>query len=275
MRQYLDLLDLVMNGGVDRPDRTWTGTRAIFAHQLRFDLADGFPLLTTKRIHFKSVVAELLWFLSGSTNVRDLQAMGCTIWDEWARPDGDLGPIYGRQWRSWRVIEEVDPNGHPSYHHSHIDQISEVIASIKRDPFGRRHIVSAWNPADIFNMALPPCHMTFQFFVAEGVLSCHLLMRSADLFLGVPFNAASYALLTHLIARETGLRVGELGITMVDCHLYQNHFEQAREQMRRAPRALPKLIIAPDAGGIFDILPTDIGLEGYDPHPTIKASVAV
>lgn len=259
---YEDLLDHVYCLGVDRSDRTGVGTRGVFGYQMRFDLSDGFPLVTTKKVHFKSIVAELLWMLSGSTNVKDLQAMGCTIWDEWAREDGSLGPVYGAQWRSWQ-----GPAGH-------IDQIANLIDGIKRDPNGRRHIVSAWNVGELDKMALPPCHAFFQFHVADGRLSCQLYQRSADLFLGVPFNIASYALLTHLVAMHCGLEVGDFIWTGGDCHIYLNHLEQVHEQLCRDPFPAPTIHIEPRAS-IFDHKPEDFIIENYFHHPAIKAPVAV
>ncbi len=266
MRQYLDLLDLLLREGRRKQDRTGTGTLSLFGHQMRFDLAQGFPLLTTKKLHVKSIVHELLWFLKGDTNVAYLRANGVTIWDEWADASGELGPVYGRQWRSWAC-----PDGRV------IDQIAGVVADIKRDPFSRRLIVSAWNPADLDKMALAPCHCLFQFYVDEtdGAkrLSCQLYQRSADVFLGVPFNIASYALLTHLIARETGCIPGDFVHTFGDVHLYLNHSEQAREQLKREPRALPRLRLAP--GALFETRFEDIEIEGYDPWPAIAAPIAV
>lgn len=263
MKQYLQLAQHVMVNGAEKSDRTGTGTRSVFGHQMRLNLAEGFPLLTTKKVHFKSVVAELLWMLSGSTNVKDLQAMGCSIWDEWAQPDGSLGPIYGKQWRRWEGYM------------FDIDQIAQVIDGIKRDPGGRRHIVSAWNPADIPEMALAPCHTLFQFDVTDGRLSCQLYQRSADIFLGVPFNIASYALLTHMVAQQCDLKVGDFIWTGGDCHIYSNHQEQVALQLTRAPRALPLLGFARCPESIFDYKPEDILLVGYDPEPAIKGAVAV
>ena len=262
-RQYLELLGEVMATGARRGDRTGTGTLGVFGRQMRFDLANGFPLLTTKRVHFKSVVLELIWFLSGRTNVRWLQERGCSIWDEWADDDGELGPVYGRQWRSWAA-----PDGRT------IDQIAAVLTSIREAPESRRHIVTAWNPADVEAMALPPCHCLFQFHVADGRLSCQLYQRSADLFLGVPFNIASYALLTHLVARATGLEPGEFVHTLGDAHLYLNHLEQAALQMTREPLPLPSLVL-PDEIDLFDLDETLIKLKGYKPHPAISAPIAV
>ncbi|MEY8688413.1 MAG: thymidylate synthase [Leptothrix sp. (in: b-proteobacteria)] len=263
MKTYKRFLTDIMIDGVDRPDRTGTGTRGIFGYQMRFDLRRGFPAVTTKKLHFKSVVSELIWFLSGSTNVRDLQAMGCTIWDEWAGDNGELGPTYGEQWRSW-----LDTDG------NRIDQIANVIEGIKRDPNGRRHIVTAWNPADIDRVALPPCHILFQFHVADGRLSCQLYQRSADAFLGVPFNIASYALLTHMVAQQCGLQVGDFIWTGGDCHLYLNHFDQVETQIVRDPLPLPTLSLTPRAS-IFDYTADDVHLIGYQSHPAIKAPVAV
>jgi thymidylate synthase len=262
-RQYLDLLAEIMATGVRRGDRTGTGTLGVFGRQMRFDLADGFPLLTTKRVHFKSVVLELIWFLAGRTNVRWLQERGCSIWDEWAAEDGELGPVYGRQWRSWAA-----PDGRT------IDQIAGVLRSIRENPESRRHIVTAWNPADVEAMALPPCHCLFQFWVADGRLSCQLYQRSADLFLGVPFNIASYALLTHLMARASGLAPGEFVHTLGDAHLYLNHLDQAALQLTREPLPLPTLVL-PEEIDLFDLDESAIKLEGYKPHPAISAPIAV
>lgn len=264
MRQYLDLLTDVMTNGTDRSDRTGTGTRSVFGRQLRVDLRAGFPLLTTKKVHLKSIIYELLWFLRGDTNVRWLQERGVSIWDEWADANGDLGPVYGSQWRSW-------PDGRGGT----IDQIANVVESIRTRPDSRRHIVTAWNPAEVEDMALPPCHCLFQFYVAEGRLSCQLYQRSADIFLGVPFNIASYALLTHMVAQVTGLEVGEFVHSFGDVHLYSNHFEQAKEQMRREARPLPRITLNPDRSGILDFEYEDFLITGYDPHPAIKAKVAV
>jgi thymidylate synthase len=262
-RQYLDLLREVMATGSRRGDRTGTGTVGVFGRQMRFDLEGGFPLLTTKRVHFKSVVLELIWFLAGRTNVRWLQEHGCSIWDEWADDDGELGPVYGRQWRSWAA-----PDGRT------IDQIAGVLRSIRENPESRRHIVTAWNPADVEAMALPPCHCLFQFYVADGRLSCQLYQRSADLFLGVPFNIASYALLTHLMARATGLLPGEFVHTLGDAHLYLNHLDQAALQLQREPLPFPTLVL-PDEIDLFDLDETTIKLKGYKPHPAISAPIAV
>ena len=264
MKQYLDLLRHVLNKGVDKSDRTGTGTVSTFGYQLRHDLADGFPLLTTKKIHLKSVIHELLWFLKGDTNVRYLQENGVRIWNEWADPDGSLGHIYGYQWRSW-----------PDYEGAHIDQIAEVVDTIKNNPDSRRIIVSAWNVGDIKNMNLPPCHAFFQFYVAEGRLSLQLYQRSADSFLGVPFNIASYSLLLLMMAQVCGLKPGEFIHTFGDLHIYKNHLEQVQEQLSRSPRPLPTMHLNPDRHSIFDFTYEDFRLEGYDPHPTIRAQVSV
>jgi len=264
MRQYLDLLDHIMKDGVDRGDRTGTGTRSIFGHQMRFDLSEGFPLLTTKKLHLKSIIYELLWFLRGDTNVKYLQEHGVRIWNEWARPDGDLGHIYGYQWRSW-----------PDYNGGHIDQIKQVVEDIKRNPESRRHIVSAWNVADLPGMALPPCHILFQFYVADGKLSLMLYQRSADCFLGVPFNIASYSLLLMMMAQVTGLKPGEFIHTLGDTHIYHNHFEQVKTQLSRTPGPLPRMVINPEVKDIFDFKYEDFTLEGYEAQPHIKGEVAV
>lgn len=264
MQQYLTLLRDVLDNGTDRPDRTGTGTRSVFGRQIRFDLSQGFPLLTTKKLHIKSIVYELLWFLRGETNVRWLQERGVKIWDEWADENGDLGPVYGSQWRSW-------PDGRGGT----IDQIANVVRSIQTKPDSRRHIVTAWNPAEVDDMALPPCHCLFQFYVADGKLSCQLYQRSADIFLGVPFNIASYALLTEMMAQVTGLKVGEFVHSFGDLHLYHNHFDQARLQLSREPRPLPRLTIDPDKRDILDFQFEDFMITGYDPHPSIKAEIAV
>jgi thymidylate synthase len=264
MRPYLDLLSHVLEHGIEKSDRTGTGTRSIFGHQMRFDLSQGFPLLTTKKLHVRSIVHELLWFLSGDTNVRYLNEHGVRIWDEWADESGELGPVYGRQWRSW-----PGPNG------ERIDQISEVIERIRRDPDSRRHVVSAWNVADVELMALPPCHVLFQFWVGDGKLSCQLYQRSADVFLGVPFNIASYALLLMMVAQVCELEAGELVHTFGDAHLYLNHLEQARLQLVREPRALPRMKLNPEVRSVFDFKFEDFTLESYDPHPHIKAPIAV
>jgi thymidylate synthase len=264
MKQYHDLMDMVLTKGATKTDRTGTGTRSIFGHQMRFDLADGFPLITTKKLHLKSIVHELLWFLRGDTNVKSLQAAGVTIWDEWADARGELGPVYGHQWRSW-----------PTHDGRTIDQISQVISQIERTPDSRRLIVSAWNPADIEKMALPPCHCLFQFYVANGRLSCQLYQRSADIFLGVPFNIASYALLTMMIAQVTNYEPGEFIHTLGDAHLYSNHIEQAELQLSRAPYPLPRMKLNPDVRSVFGFQYTDFTLEGYQSHPAIKAPIAV
>ncbi len=264
MEQYLDLLRRARETGVRRDDRTGTGTLGVFGHQMRFDLEAGFPLVTTKKLHVKSIIHELLWFLSGDTNIRYLRENGVRIWDEWADENGDLGPVYGRQWRSWPA-----PDGRP------IDQIAQLMEGLKRDPYSRRHIVSAWNPAEIGEMALPPCHCLFQFHVANGRLSCQLYQRSADIFLGVPFNIASYALLTMMAAQVTGLRPGAFIHTFGDAHLYLNHLEQADIQLARDPLPLPRMVINPDVRSIFDFVYDDFRLEDYQAHPHIKAEVAV
>jgi thymidylate synthase len=264
VKQYLDLMRHVLEHGHRKTDRTGTGTLSVFGWQMRFDLAAGFPLLTTKKVHLKSIIYELLWFLRGDTNVRWLQQHGVTIWDEWADAAGELGPVYGSQWRSW-----PGPGGKP------IDQIAGVVESIRTRPDSRRHIVTAWNPAEIPDMKLPPCHALFQFYVTDGALSCQLYQRSADIFLGVPFNIASYALLTMMVAQVCGLRPRELVHTLGDTHLYLNHMEQAREQLSRQPRALPRMRLDPSVKDIFGFRYEDFTLEGYDPHPAIKAPIAV
>jgi thymidylate synthase len=264
VRQYLDLLQRTLDHGVVKSDRTGTGTRSLFGYQMRFDLAAGFPALTTKKLHLRSIIHELLWFLAGDTNTRYLHDHKVSIWDEWADENGDLGPIYGHQWRSWPV-----PGG------GKIDQISRVIEQIKTNPDSRRHIVCAWNAADIEKMKLPPCHVLFQFYVAEGGLSCQLYQRSADLFLGVPFNIASYSLLTLMVAQVCGLAPAEFVHTFGDAHLYSNHVEQARLQIGREPRALPRMKLNEDVKSIFEFRYDDFRLEGYDPHPHIKAPIAV
>ena len=261
---YLDLLAEVLAHGARKSDRTGTGTLSVFARQLRFGLADSFPLLTTKKLHTKSILYELLWFLRGETNVKWLQERGVTIWDEWADESGNLGPVYGYQWRHWRT-----PDGRE------IDQIANVIESLRRKPDSRRHIVSAWNPADVDRMALPPCHALFQFYVASGRLSCQMYQRSADLFLGVPFNIASYAALTLMVAQVTNLKPGEFVLTLGDAHLYLNHLEQSREQIARRPRAFPRLRLNPALKELLDFRYEDFTLEAYDPHPAIRAPIAV
>ncbi len=264
MRQYLDLLQCILDEGVHKDDRTGTGTLSLFGRQMRFDITRGFPLLTTKKLHLRSIVHELLWFLAGDTNVKSLNEHGVTIWDEWAGPDGDLGPVYGAQWRGWRA-----PDGR------RVDQISRVVDDIRRRPESRRLLVSAWNVADLEAMALPPCHVMFQFWVAQGGLSCQLYQRSADMFLGVPFNIASYALLTMMVAQVTDLEARELVHTFGDVHLYSNHLEQARLQLAREPRPLPRMRLDPSVRDLFDFRYEHFVLEGYDPHPHISAPVAV
>ena len=264
MRQYLELLGHIVGKGAQKGDRTGTGTKSVFGYQMRFDLNEGFPLLTTKKLHVKSIIHELLWFLAGDTNVRYLQDNGVKIWDEWADENGDLGPVYGYQWRGWHT-----PDGRV------IDQISELINMIKENPNSRRLIVTAWNPADVDKMALPPCHCLFQFYVADGKLSCQLYQRSADVFLGVPFNIASYALLTMMIAHVCDLKVGEFIHTFGDVHIYNNHTDQVALQLSRVPGPLPKMVLNPDVKDIFGFKFEDFTLEGYDPQPAIKASVSV
>ena len=274
--QYENFLRHVYTTGKTKTDRTGTGTKSVFGYQMRFDLNEGFPLVTTKKVHLRSIVQELLWFLTGSTNNNDLKAMGCSIWDEWAKPDGDLGPIYGKQWRSWYSHTETVYSGIGDYAESiTIDQITQVIEGIKRDPHGRRHIVSAWNPADIPEMALAPCHALFQFDVTDGRLSCQLYQRSADIFLGVPFNIASYALLTHMVAQQCDLEVGDFIWTGGDCHIYSNHHEQVELQLSREPVAYPTLNIKRKPDSIFDYKFEDFEVMGYEHHPAIKAPVAV
>ena len=264
MKQYLDLLDHVMKNGTDKSDRTGTGTRSVFGHQMRFNLQDGFPLVTTKKCHLRSIIHELLWFLTGDTNIKYLKDNGVSIWDEWADEEGNLGPVYGYQWRSWKT-----PDGRT------IDQIAQLIETIKTKPDSRRLIVSAWNVSDVDNMALPPCHSLFQFYVADNKLSCQLYQRSADIFLGVPFNIASYALLTMMVAQVCDLEYGDFVHTFGDAHIYSNHFEQAKLQLSRDTRPLPIMKINPDVKDIFSFTFEDFTLEGYDPHPHIKAPVAI
>jgi thymidylate synthase len=263
MRNYLDLLDHVLTTGVRKSDRTGTGTRSVFGYQMRFDLAEGFPLVTTKKVHVRSIVHELLWFLRGETNVQYLRENGVTIWNEWADPDGELGPVYGKQWRSWEGAG------------GEVDQMRDVVEQIKANPDSRRLIVSAWNVSDVPRMALPPCHLLFQFYVAEGRLSCQLYQRSADIFLGVPFNIASYALLTMMVAQATGLEPGDFVHTLGDAHLYDNHLEQAALQLTRTPRPLPTMRLNPAVTDLFAFRFEDFTLENYEPHPHIKAPVAV
>ena len=264
MKQYLDLLNRIMTEGAVKHDRTGVGTKSVFGHQMRFDLSVGFPLLTTKKVHLKSIIYELLWFISGNTNIGYLKEHGVTIWDEWADENGDLGPVYGHQWRSWN-----------SSSGKAVDQLSQVIDTIRRNPDSRRMLVTAWNPSEVDKMALPPCHCLFQFYVADGKLSCQLYQRSADTFLGVPFNVASYALLTMMIAQVCGLKPGEFIHTTGDTHIYLNHFDQVREQLSREPRPLPRMVLNPEVKSIFDFKYEDFTLEGYDPWPAIKAPVAV
>ena len=264
MKQYLDLLDRVLTEGVKKNDRTGTGTISVFGHQMRFNLQDGFPLITTKKLHTRSIFIELLWFLTGNTNIKYLKDNKVTIWDEWADADGNLGPVYGYQWRSW-----------PDYNGGHIDQISQIINSLKTNPDSRRHILSAWNVGMIDEMAIPPCHVLFQFYVANGTLSCQLYQRSADIFLGVPFNIASYALLTQMIAQECGLKPGEFIHTLGDAHIYLNHIDQCKLQLTREPKPLPTLTLNSDKKSIFDFVYEDITITGYDPHPHIKGEISV
>lgn len=264
MKQYLDLCDRIMREGVVKHDRTGTGTRSVFGHQMRFNMAEGFPLLTTKKLHLKSIIYELLWFLRGDTNVRYLQEHGVSIWDEWADASGELGPVYGHQWRSW-----------PDYNGGSIDQISNLVQQIRTNPDSRRLLVSAWNVAEVDQMALPPCHCLFQFYVADGKLSLQLYQRSADVFLGVPFNIASYALLLQMMAQVTGLQCGDFVHTLGDAHIYLNHLEQVQLQLTREPRRLPTMILNPDVKNLFDFRYKDFRLEGYNPHPHIAGKVAV
>lgn len=264
MKIYLDLLDKIMKEGTDRPDRTGTGTRSIFGHQMRFDLSQGFPLLTTKKVHLKSIIYELLWFLRGESNIKYLKDNGVSIWDEWADKDGELGPVYGIQWRRWKAADGRE-----------IDQIAQIINQIKTNPNDRRIILSAWNVGEISKMALPPCHLLFQFYVAGGKLSCQMYQRSADVFLGVPFNIASYSLLTMMLAQVCDLKPGDFVHTLGDTHIYGNHFEQVKLQLSRQPRALPTMKINPAVKNIFDFKFEDFALENYDPHPSIKAPISV
>lgn len=264
MKIYLDLLDKIMKQGVDRPDRTGVGTRSIFGYQMRFNLAAGFPLLTTKKVHLKSIIYELLWFLRGESNIKYLKDNNVSIWDEWADKNGELGPVYGVQWRKWKAVDGRE-----------IDQISEIVNQIKTNPSSRRIILSAWNVGEISKMALPPCHLLFQFYVAAGKLSCQLYQRSADVFLGVPFNIASYSLLTMMLAQVTGLALGDFVHTLGDTHIYQNHFEQVKLQLTREPRPLPTMEINPEVKNIFEFKYEDFTLQNYDPHPGIKAPIAV
>ena len=264
MKQYLDLLQRIVNEGTRKEDRTGTGTLSVFGHQMRFNLEEGFPLLTTKKLHLKSIIHELLWFLKGDTNVKYLQENGVRIWNEWADENGELGPVYGHQWRSW-----------PNYNGGHIDQIQDIVNALKNNPNSRRMIVSAWNVAEVDQMALPPCHCLFQFYVANGKLSLQLYQRSADTFIGVPFNIASYALLTMMMAQVSGLKPGDFIHTTGDTHLYLNHLEQAKEQLKRTPRTLPRMVINPNVTSIFDFKYDDFTLEGYNPLPHIKAEVSV
>jgi thymidylate synthase len=268
MQAYLDLMSHVLAHGHAKADRTGTGTRSVFGWQMRFDLAAGFPVLTTKKLHLRSIIHELLWFLQGDTNIRYLKENGVSIWDEWADENGDLGPVYGHQWRHWPARSVDNPSGE-------IDQIVQLVDGLKRNPDSRRHIVTAWNPSDVDRMALPPCHALFQFYVADGRLSCQLYQRSADIFLGVPFNIASYALLTLMVAQVCGYQPGDFVHTLGDAHLYSNHLEQARLQLSRQPRALPTLRINPEVSDLFAFRFEDFALDGYDPHPHIPAPVAV
>lgn len=264
MQQYLDLLRYIKDNGTVKSDRTGVGTKSVFGYQMRFNLEEGFPLLTTKKVHLKSIIHELLWFIAGDTNIKYLNDNGVTIWDEWADAEGNLGPVYGHQWRSWPT-----PDG------GTIDQLANVVEQLKNNPDSRRHIVSAWNPAEVDKMALPPCHALFQFYVADGKLSCQLYQRSADVFLGVPFNIASYALLTQMIAQVCGYRLGDFVHTLGDAHIYLNHLEQVETQLAREPRPLPQMVINPDVKDIFSFKYEDFKLEGYDPWPVIKAPIAV
>jgi thymidylate synthase len=264
MKQYLDLLDHILKNGYEKSDRTGTGTISVFGYQMRFDLQEGFPALTTKKLHLRSIIHELLWFLKGSTNIQYLHDNGVSIWDEWASPEGELGPVYGYQWRSW-----------PKSDSTHVDQIKRVVDSIKNNPDSRRHIVSAWNVGELDKMALPPCHLLFQFYVAGGRLSCQMYQRSCDIFLGVPFNIASYALLTMMMAQVTGLKPGEFIHTLGDAHIYLNHIEQVKLQLTRTPFPLPKMIINPEIHDIFDFSYADFSLQDYQAHPHIKGKIAI
>jgi len=264
MQQYQDLLRLVLEKGTQKSDRTGTGTLSVFGHQMRFDLNEGFPAVTTKKLHLRSIIHELLWFIRGETNIKYLQENGVTIWDEWADKDGNLGPVYGSQWRRWKTVDGRE-----------IDQIANLLEGLKNNPDSRRHIVTAWNPGEIDKMALPPCHAFFQFYVADGRLSCQLYQRSADIFLGVPFNIVSYALFTMMIAQVLNLKLGDFVHTLGDAHLYSNHLEQARLQLSRAPKKLPVMKLNPDVKDLFAFQYSDFSLEGYDPHPAIKAPIAV
>ncbi len=264
MKQYLDLLQYVMDHGIEKSDRTGTGTKSVFGYQMRFDLQKGFPVLTTKKLHLKSIIHELLWFLKGETNIKYLQENGVRIWNEWADENGDLGPIYGYQWRNWPA-----PNG------KHIDQLANVVDSIKNNPDSRRHIVSAWNVGELENMALPPCHILFQFYVAQGKLSCQLYQRSADIFLGVPFNIASYALLLKMMAQSCGLEDGDFILTLGDAHIYKNHYEQVQLQLSRSPMDLPRMELNPERKSIFDFVYEDFSLKNYQSHPHIKGAISV
>lgn len=264
MKQYLDLLDNILDNGAEKEDRTGTGTISLFGHQMRFDLSQGFPMLTTKKLHIKSIIYELLWFLKGDTNIKYLNDNGVSIWNDWADEQGNLGPVYGHQWRSW-----------PTTDGRKVDQISQVVNSLKNNPDSRRHLVCAWNVGEIDSMALPPCHILYQFYVVNGKLSCQLYQRSADVFLGVPFNIASYALLTLMMAQVIGLQPGDFVHTFGDVHIYKNHIEQVKLQLTREPRQLPKMVINPAVKSIFEFMYDDFALEGYDPHPHIKGKVAV
>ena len=273
MQTYLNLMQHVLDHGHVKTDRTGTGTRSVFGWQMRFDLEQGFPVLTTKKLHLRSIIHELLWFLQGSTNIAYLKAHGVSIWDDWADDNGELGPVYGKQWRRWETVVPGQEGGPPTIRT--IDQISQLVDGLKNNPDSRRHLVCAWNPGEVDRMALPPCHALFQFYVADGKLSCQLYQRSADLFLGVPFNIASYALLTHMIAQVTGLKPGHFVHTFGDAHVYLNHLEQVDLQLSRETRPLPRLVLNPDVKDLFAFKFEDVAVEGYDPHPAIKAPVAV